>query len=70
MRLPLTSPLTTPLSVVSFGWYTTLPVKVWRWSRMFGPLSKSRFVGSDRPASPCTDSVPVIGALSSLLPSV
>jgi len=47
-----------------------LALKVWRWSRMFGPRSRSRLVGSVRPASPCTDSVAGIGALSSLLPSV
>ncbi len=68
--VPFTRPRTNVLPPSMFGRATMLPVKVWRWSSTFGPLSKSRLSGLVRPASPCTDSTPVMGALSSALPSV
>src|SRR5437763_9453987 len=46
-----------------------LPLTLWRMSSGFGPRSRSRLLGSDRPGSACTVSCVSSGVLSRPLPS-
>src|SRR5262249_61235252 len=46
-----------------------LPLKLWRMSSGFGPRSRSRLLGSERPLSDCTVSCVSSGVLSRPLPS-
>src|SRR5262245_17932608 len=46
-----------------------LPFTLWRMSSGFGPRSRSRLLGSERPASACTVSCVSSGVLSRPLPS-
>ena len=44
-------------------------VKLWRMSSGFGPLSRSRLLGSERPVSACTVNCVGSGVLSMPLPA-
>ena len=54
----------TPLVVCTVGLNTMLPLKLWRMSIRFGPMSRSRFVGSLLNASLTTPSADVPGKLT------